>query len=65
LANPVQPDSWTKTGEPDHVLVRTTAGEYLQPISFKDGTFAVVSPIQDVSANQFGFTFWRFAPRGE
>jgi hypothetical protein len=65
LANPVQPDSWTKTGQPDHVLVRTTAGEYLQPISFKDGTFAVVSPIQDVSANQFGFTFWRFAPRGE
>jgi len=63
LAGPMQTDSWTKSEAPDHVLVRTTAGEYLQPIFLKDGSLAVVSPIQDVKADRYGFTFWRFEAR--
>jgi hypothetical protein len=54
----MQADSWAKSEEPDHVLVRSTAGEYIQPLFLKDGSLAVVSPIQKADAR--GFTFWRF-----
>ena len=56
ISDRLQTDSWTKSDEPDHALVRSTAGEYLQPLFLKDGTLAVVSPIQGLKA---GFTFWR------
>jgi hypothetical protein len=59
----MQTSSWAKAGEPDHVLVRTTAGEYLQPIFLKDGTLAIASPIQDEKTNRYGFTFWKFGQR--
>ena len=60
MSAPIQTDSWTKSDEPDHVLVRSSAGEYLQPLFLKDGTLAIVSPVQDPKANRRGFTFWRF-----
>jgi hypothetical protein len=63
LSAPMQTSSWAKAGEPDHVLVRTTAGEYLQPIFLKDGTLAIASPIQDEKTNRYGFTFWKFGQR--
>ena len=63
LSPPMPTMSWTKADEPDHVLVPTTAGEYLQPLFLKDGTLTVVGPIQDVKSSHYGFTFWKFASR--
>jgi hypothetical protein len=60
ISAPLETSAWTMADEPDHVLVRTTAGEYLQPIFLKDGRVAVVSPIQDEKTDRYGFTFWRF-----
>jgi len=60
MSAPFQIDSWTKSDEPDHPLVRSSAGEYLQPLFLKDGTLAIISPIQDPKANRRGFTFWSF-----
>jgi hypothetical protein len=60
LSSPLQTEAWTKADEADHVRVRDTAGEYLQPVFLNDGTLAVVSPIQDEKANRLGFTFWKF-----
>ena len=50
-------DSWTKPEEPDHLVVRTSPGEYLQPLFLKDGSLAVVSPIQEPRANRLRFYF--------
>lgn len=68
LSAPMEISSWTKTDstktdERDRVLVRTSAGEYLQPIFLKDGGLAVVSPIQDPKENHYGFSFWKFNTR--
>jgi hypothetical protein len=63
LTAPLQTDSWTEANEPDHVLVRATAGEYLQPIFLSDGTLVVVSPMGNPKINRYGFTFWRFNTR--
>ena len=63
LSEPLQFESWRKADEPDHAFVRTSAGEDLQPLFLKDGSLAVVSPIQDLRANRYGFTFWRFKTR--
>jgi hypothetical protein len=52
-----------EANEPDHVLTRTTAGEYLQPIFLGDGTLAVVSPLGNPKINRYGFTFWTFSTR--
>jgi hypothetical protein len=60
VSRPMRMESWTKSEEADHALVRDTAGEYLQPLLLRDGTLAVVSPIQDIKTGRFGFTFWRF-----
>lgn len=60
LSAPMETEAWTRADEPDHALVRTAAGEYLQPILLKDGSLAVVSPIQDEKTDRYGFTFWRF-----
>lgn len=60
VASAMEADIFRKTDEPDHVIVRGTGGEYLQPIFLTDGTLAVVSPIQDVKRNRYGFTFWNF-----
>lgn len=43
-------------------LSPTTAGEYLSIAALQDGSIAVVSPIHNDPANEYGFTFWRFAP---
>jgi photosystem II stability/assembly factor-like uncharacterized protein len=63
VSPPMPTSSWMKADEPDHVLVRTTAGEYLQPIFLKNGSLAVVTPIQDVKNNRYGFSLWRFGQK--
>jgi BNR repeat-like domain len=57
---PLQTEVWTKTKSLGDAYVRSTAGEYLQPLFLRDGTLAVVSPIQDSKGKRQGFTFWRF-----
>jgi hypothetical protein len=56
----LQFESWFASEEPDHALVRTTAGEYVTTIFLRDGTIAVVTPIQNAKEKRLGFTFWRF-----
>ena len=49
--------------EPNGPLFNDPAGEYL-PIAFlRDGTLAVVTPIQNVQEGRAGFTWWRFGLR--
>ena len=60
MSTPMEINSWTKTDEPDHVLVHNSAGEYVQPAFLTNGALAVVTPIQDPKENRYGFTFWKF-----
>ena len=39
------------------------AGEYLAVRWLRDGSFAVVTPVQHAAAGRLGFTWWRFRPR--
>lgn len=51
-------DAWDETTEHRSL---TPAGEYI-PVSFlANGDLAVVSPIQNIHDDRWGFTFWRFA----
>jgi hypothetical protein len=56
----IVPESWgltSRRGErPD---MRSSAGEYLPVAFLRDGSIAVVSPIQHESAQRYGFAFWR------
>ncbi len=52
-------DSWI-AGTQSSSPVRDTAGEYLSVLFLRNGDLAVVSPIQNPKAKQFGFSFWRF-----
>lgn len=57
-AAPFVPDAWDETTEHRS---QTPAGEYI-PVSFlANGDLAVVSPIQNIHDDRWGFTFWRFA----
>ena len=42
---------------------RDPGGEYLATALLRDGTIAVVTPIQHESAHRLGFTWWRFELR--
>jgi len=48
-----QPDSWTQQ------RIRNPAGEYVPVAFLTDGGLAVVTPIQDVQGNRWGFSWWR------
>ena len=41
--------------------VLNPAGEYIPAAFLSNGEIGVVSPIQDVHNDRWGFTFWRFA----
>ncbi len=54
------PDTWRPDDPPSTQLVRSPAGEYLPVLFLRDGSLAVVSPIQNQGTNHFGFSFWKF-----
>ena len=43
--------------------VRSSAGEYAGVTILRDGSIAMVAPVQNEKASRFGFAFWRFATR--
>ena len=60
-ATTLVPDSWGLTSRHGNPEERDTGGEYL-PITFlRDGSVAVVSPIQNERAGRYGFSWWRMA----
>lgn len=59
----IVPDTWGLTSRRESLDRRSAAGEYLAIIFLRDGSLAVVSPIQNERAARFGFTFWRLRTR--
>lgn len=57
---PLETQAWSKSEEPDHPLIRSSAGEYLTVTFLRNGELAVATPIQNPSENRRGFTFWTF-----
>ena len=55
----LRPDSWGGGRSVDDPPYRDTAGEYLGLTFLSDGRLALVSPIQNRSAQRFGFSFWK------
>jgi hypothetical protein len=54
-------DSWSVTDAHGNLPARDTAGEYLAVLFLRDGSLAVVSPIQNAAEKRFGFSFWTFS----
>jgi len=64
IETPFVPEIWglsSRRGE--NPTMRSAAGEYLPVAFLRDGSIAVVSPIQNEGANRYGFTFWRVRAR--
>jgi len=57
LSEPFTPQSWLEDAENKTL---NPAGEYLPVIFLQDGDLAVVSPIQDIHDDRWGFSFWRW-----
>lgn len=58
MTTPAVLESWNGTPpNPD------TGGEYLATALLRDGTMAVVTPIQHADSGRLGFTWWRFGAR--
>jgi len=57
-----RPDSWQREAAPGKPVEPDPAGEYLAVAFLRDGTIAVVSPIQNPATGRFGFAF-RTVPR--
>jgi hypothetical protein len=57
LSSPMTMESWR--GNP---LAADAGGEYLAAAFLSDGTFAVVTPVQNEAGGRLGFSFWRFRP---
>jgi ketosteroid isomerase-like protein len=55
------PETWGLTSRRQKVDQRDAAGEYLPVMFLRDGSLAVVSPIQNESAGRYGFSWWRIA----
>lgn len=53
-------DSWSVPDTHGNAPVRDTAGEYLAALFLRDGTLAVVTPIQNPALKRYGFSFWTF-----
>jgi hypothetical protein len=49
--------------EKDGPLFNDPAGEYLPVAFLRDGSLAVVTPIQNASEGRVGFVWWKFASR--
>lgn len=60
LSPPFSPDSWR---ESEAAPVRDPAGEYLPVVWLARGGLAVAAPIQDQSADRWGFSLWRLEAR--
>ncbi|HUR82026.1 MAG TPA: sialidase family protein [Thermoanaerobaculia bacterium] len=58
-----QPADSKRVDKKDNSEHNDPAGEYLPVAFLRDGTLAVVSPIQHSSANRMGFTYWVFESR--
>jgi hypothetical protein len=52
----IQPDSWLETLED---RTRNSAGEYVPVAFLSDGGLGVVTPVQDLHNDRFGFSWWR------
>ncbi len=57
-STPLQLDIWQRGDKPTDPPERDSAGEYLGLAFLRDGSLAMVSPIQNAAAKRFGFTFW-------
>jgi hypothetical protein len=53
-------DTWSWPDAHGNAPVRDTAGEYLPALFLRDGTLAVVTPIQNSRLKRYGFSFWTF-----
>jgi hypothetical protein len=62
-APPLRPDSWGLRSRRENPDTRSAGGEYLPVVFLRDGSLAVVSPIQNERAQLFGFTYWRWRER--
>lgn len=57
-----QPDTWLETEEE---RTRDSGGEYVPVVFLSDGGLGVVTPVQDLHNDRFGFSWWRIeAPAG-
>ena len=63
LSPPLVPDSWGLASRRENPTLRSPAGEYVPIVFLRDGTLAVVAPIQNERAQRFGFTWWRISAR--
>lgn len=62
LVSPAQSLDSVRPREAGGPLFNDPAGEYLAAMFLRDGTLAVVTPIQNVPAKRRGFTWWTFRP---
>ena len=55
-AEPFQLDAWLEVEEESPA--RTPAGEYIPVLFLADGRLGVVTPIQDIVRDRWGFSWW-------
>ena len=58
-----QPDSWERRPVQGANPPRDPGGEYVPVAFLKDGSLAVVTPIQNPRAGRFGFSWWKVEAR--
>jgi hypothetical protein len=59
-APPFRPDSWRRADAPaGGPRPGDPGGEYIPVLFLRDGGLAVVTPVQDIGAKRFGFSWWR------
>jgi hypothetical protein len=51
-----QPDTWLETADEK---TRDPGGEYVPVVFLSDGDLGVVTPVQDLHNDRFGFSWWR------
>ena len=59
----ILPETYGLSSRRERPETRSAAGEYLPVAFLRDGSLAVVSPIQNERAQRFGFTWWRVVAR--
>lgn len=59
----MRPEIWGLSSRRENPRMRSAAGEYLPVVFLRDGTLAVVSPIQNERAGRYGFSWWRIVVR--
>lgn len=57
------PEIWGLTSRRENPQMRSAAGEYLPVAFLRDGSLAVVAPIQNERSQRYGFTWWRVVAR--